>query len=137
MKIITRLGRCKQNVDLTIIIEKPLARCGKTIMNRCLSWKGTCIMKKNPKYTIKLVFPWLVLGAILIILYVSGELIDIARALVIIKPQFLGLSLLLIIAYWISEASILMLLLNRAISFKRALSITLAGQFFNGITPFA
>lgn len=94
-------------------------------------------MKKNLKHTVKLIFPWLILGFMLTILHVNGQLSDIVKALKTIKPQFLGLSLLLIIAYWISEASILMLLLNRAVSFKRAFGITLAGQFFNGITPFA
>jgi uncharacterized protein (TIRG00374 family) len=46
----------------------------------------------------------------------------------------------LITGYWISEASILRILLKDSaekLSFKRILSITLAGQFFNGITPFA
>lgn len=65
---------------------------------------------------------------------------NVVDALRNINPIFLFISLVLIIGYWISEASILRILLKDAaekLSFKRILSITLAGQFFNGITPFA
>lgn len=104
---------------------------------KCLNWKVGCIMIKKLKRTIKPILPWVVLIVMLIWVSVSGSLKDVVMALSSIKPLFLGLSLLLIIAYWLSETSILLLLLNCKVSFKRALSITLAGQFFNGITPFA
>jgi len=97
-------------------------------------------MTKKQKHIINGVFPFL--GIIIVIAFIatSGELENIITALKAIRPFFLLFGLLLIIAYWTFEAIILHRLLDSAkeqLSFLKSLRITLAGQFFNGITPFS
>ena len=97
-------------------------------------------MIMTPKQLIKFLLPWIFLIILLIYIISTDNMANVVDALRNINPIFLFISLVLIIGYWISEASILRILLKDAaekLSFKRILSITLAGQFFNGITPFA
>lgn len=97
-------------------------------------------MTKKLKHTISGVVPWALLISALILMIMNGEIKNVFEALRVIKPIFLFASLILIIAYWFFEATILHMLLTRVnekLSFKKSLMITLAGQFFNGITPFA
>ena len=97
-------------------------------------------MTKKQKHLISGLVPWVLLIVAFMVLIISGEIKQVFEALRIIKPIFLVASLVLILAYWTFEATILHLLLNRVnekLSFKRSLMITMAGQFFNGITPFA
>ncbi|GAB6106504.1 lysylphosphatidylglycerol synthase transmembrane domain-containing protein [Fusibacter bizertensis] len=97
-------------------------------------------MLKNLKRTTKWLVPlisFLIIGSVIV---VKGELNNIIEAVQDIRPIFLFLGLMLIGAYWLFEAIILQRLLHHAkerLSFWKTLKITLAGQFFNGITPFA
>ncbi len=97
-------------------------------------------MLKNLKRITKWLIPLISFIIIASVIVIKGELKNIVEAIVDIRPIFLLLGLMLIGAYWIFEAIILHRLLLHAkerLSFWKSLRITLAGQFFNGITPFA
>ena len=97
-------------------------------------------MIKNQKHLINMAFPLVGMIIILGCIAVKGEFKNIGTALNAVQPFFLIFGFLLICGYWLFEAIILHRLLGHAkerLSFWKSLRITLAGQFFNGITPFA
>lgn len=97
-------------------------------------------MRKKQKHIINGVVPILAMIIVFTFIASRGELENVANALKAVRPFFLLFGLLLICAYWLFEAMILHRLLDSAkegLSFWKSLRITLAGQFFNGITPFA
>lgn len=92
------------------------------------------------KQFIRWAFP---LGSLLLIVALllhSTHLDNVIGALKVIQPLYLFIAFMLIVAYWLAEAMILYRLTKDSeskITFFKALKITLAGQFFNGVTPFA
>lgn len=97
-------------------------------------------MIKNQKHLINGVFPLVGMVIVIGVIVAKGEFENIAIALKAIRPFFLLYAFLMICTYWLFEAIILHRLLDHAnekLSFWKSLRITLAGQFFNGITPFA
>jgi hypothetical protein len=97
-------------------------------------------MIKNQKHIINVAFPLAGMVIVIGVIAAKGEFYNIAIALKAIRPFFLLFAFLLICIYWLFEAIILHRLLDHAkerLSFWNSLRITLAGQFFNGITPFA
>lgn len=96
----------------------------------------TTILKQRAKYLVPLV----TFTILLILFFKTNQLENMVEALKQIKPIFIGFAVLLIMGYWLFEAYILYRLIKHSeahLSFSAALKITLAGQFFNGITPFA
>jgi hypothetical protein len=97
-------------------------------------------MIKNQKHIINVAFPLMGIVIVIGVIVAKGEFYNIAIALKAIRPFFLLFAFLLICTYWLFEAIILHRLLGHAkekLSFWKSLRITLVGQFFNGITPFA
>ncbi|MDH8677853.1 lysylphosphatidylglycerol synthase transmembrane domain-containing protein [Fusibacter bizertensis] len=97
-------------------------------------------MSKNQKRITKCLVPLISFVIVIAVIIVKGEFKNIVEAIRGIRPIFLLLGFFLIGAYWTFEAIILHRLLHHAkerLSFWKTLRITLAGQFFNGITPFA
>lgn len=96
----------------------------------------TTILKQRIKYGI----PVMTLAILMMVFFKTNQFENILDALKQIKPFFIGLAVLLIMGYWLFEAYILYRLIRHSdeyLCFSSALKITLAGQFFNGITPFA
>ncbi len=97
-------------------------------------------MIKNQKRIINVAFPLAGMAIVIGVVAAKGEFVNIAVALKAIRPFFLLYGVLLICAYWVFEAIILHRLVFHAkekLSFWKSFKITLAGQFFNGITPFS
>ncbi|OJV65850.1 MAG: hypothetical protein BGO41_07890 [Clostridiales bacterium 38-18] len=97
-------------------------------------------MAKNIKHITRWLIPIISIVVIFSILILKGEGKNVIHAIQSIKPLFLLLGVLFILAYWLFEAMILHQLLYYAkerIGFWKSFKITMAGQFFNGITPFA
>jgi hypothetical protein len=92
------------------------------------------------KQRIKWIIPLITFSIVMVIFFKTNQLENMVDALKQIKPIFIGVAILLIMGYWLFEAYILYRLIKHSeahLSFSSALKITLAGQFFNGITPFA
>jgi uncharacterized protein (TIRG00374 family) len=73
-------------------------------------------------------------------LLLSGMFKDVILTLNTIDPLYLMLSIICIIIYWLLEASVLHRIMNHyqsKYSYHQAFEVTMVGQFFNGITPFA
>jgi len=88
---------------------------------------------------------WLSIGALFILiactyLYTSGQYINVYHALKSMNKWWLLSAMSLILVYWLIETKILHLLINELYKkkrFKDALKVSMIGQFFSGITPFA
>jgi len=88
---------------------------------------------------------WLIISFVFIIaaityLSVSGQYINVLNALSSMNKGWLLISLLFIGFYWLIESGIVHLLINRLYIKKRfrdSLRVSMIGQFFSGITPFA
>lgn len=73
-------------------------------------------------------------------LYVSGQYKPVYIAIRSMNKGWLTLGFLFIVFYWLIESNIIHLLINklyRKKTFKESLKISMIGQFFSGITPFA
>ncbi len=88
---------------------------------------------------------WVIIGFVFILLVggyliTSGQYINVINALKSINKIWLLLGFALIALYWVLEAKIVQLListLHKEKTFKEALKVSMIGQFFSGITPFA
>ncbi len=88
---------------------------------------------------------WLIISFVFIIaaityLAVSGQYINVLNALSGMNKGWLLISLLFIGLYWFIESGIVHLLINRLYikkKFRDSLKVSMIGQFFSGITPFA
>lgn len=70
----------------------------------------------------------------------SNGLSNLKKQLLMLNPYWIILAITAMIIYWILEAEVLHMIANslRAnISFKDSFKVTMTGQFFNSITPFA
>lgn len=96
----------------------------------------TIILKQRIKYIV----PFITFVIMMLLIFKTNQIDNMVAALKEIKPLFIGVAILLVMGYWLFEAYILYRLIKHSeahLSFASALKITLAGQFFNGITPFA
>lgn len=88
---------------------------------------------------------WLSIGGLFIVgviiyLFTSGQYINVVNALQTMDKMWLLYGLGLIGLYWFIESKIVHILvskLHQPIAFKSALKVSMIGQFFSGITPFA
>lgn len=88
---------------------------------------------------------WLSVGALFLItaciyLYTSGQYINVYHALKSMNKWWLLSGIGLILLYWLIETKIIHLLINKLYKkkrFKEAFKVSMIGQFFSGITPFA
>lgn len=79
-------------------------------------------------------------GVILFVGILDPEVKDIGRVMALLSPEWLAASICSMLVFWFSEA----LLLNYAVgfmhkrqSFWRSLKISLIGQYYSALTPFA
>lgn len=99
--------------------------------------KGDWIMK-HKKVSILFVASVFVAG--LIYLISSGKLAMVVSQMKSLNPLYLLFALMAIVAYWMTEAKITNEIVNSTGAkqpFNKAMEVTMIGQFFNGITPFA
>ncbi|MBI9012773.1 MAG: flippase-like domain-containing protein [Clostridiales bacterium] len=88
---------------------------------------------------------WFIIGALFLIsactyLFTSGQYINVVHALKSMNKWWLLSAMGLILIYWLVETKIIHLLINRLYKkkkFRDALKVSMIGQFFSGITPFA
>lgn len=88
---------------------------------------------------------WFGIGTLFIIiasvyLYTSGQYLNVYNAVLQMNKLWLFIGLGFIASYWLIEAKIIHILINEfhsKIPFKPALKVSMIGQFFSGITPFA
>lgn len=97
-------------------------------------------MKKNHKRIIKGLFPIVSLVIVFAFLMSNDKLDQLVKAIHQIKPTFILMAMGCMVSYWLLESIILHKLIHHtdsSLSFKESVRITLAGQFFNNVTPFA
>ncbi|MCH4890896.1 flippase-like domain-containing protein [Acidaminobacter sp. JC074] len=94
-------------------------------------------MKKNQFW---LIISFLFIIGATIYLYTSGQYLNVINALSGINKGWLLTAFVFICIYWLIESGIVHTLINQLYekrAFKDSLRVSMIGQFFSGITPFA
>lgn len=94
-------------------------------------------MKNNQ---IKLILGLLFSLGILIYIVLANGLDKLKKQLLLLNPYWIVLAIIAMVMYWILEAEVLYMIassLKAKIRFRDSFKVTMTGQFFNSITPFA